>query len=162
VSLFDIFPRHIAQALKDGRPVEPESHDSVTIIFSDIVGFTEISSSLEPRQVADLLGRLYTKLDALCGKFDVFKVETIGDALAVTNLVKDQSKDHAKRIAHFAIETVAAANETPIDPSDPSRGFVSIRVGFHTGAVVADVVGTRNPRYCLFGDCVNTASRMGK
>jgi serine/threonine protein kinase len=74
VSLFDIFPRHIAEALRDGRKVEAEHKDCVTIFFSDIVGFTVISSELEPRKIADMLGRLYTKFDDLSGKYDVFKV----------------------------------------------------------------------------------------
>lgn len=160
VSLFDIFPRHIAEALRDGRTVEPEHKDCVTIFFSDIVGFTTISSELEPRKVANMLDRLYTRFDALSNHFDIFKVETIGDAyMAVTNLVKDQ-EDHAARIAQFAIQAIAAANETMIDMEDETKGCVNIRVGFHSGSVVADVVGTRNPRYCLFGDTVNTASRM--
>jgi class 3 adenylate cyclase len=161
ISLFDIFPRHIAEALRDGRTVEAEHRDVVTIFFSDIVGFTNISSELEPRKVASLLDRLYTKLDELSRKHDVFKVETIGDAyMAVTNLVKDQPDDHAKRIAEFAIDSIMAANGTFIDMDDHDKGFVNLRVGFHSGPVVADVVGTRNPRYCLFGDTVNTASRM--
>eukprot|EP00980_Cylindrotheca_fusiformis_P021080 scaffold8079_cov121-Cylindrotheca_fusiformis.AAC.8 len=161
ISLSDIFPSHIAEALKEGRPVEPEHRDEVTIFFSDIVGFTDISAELPARKVAQMLNRLYTKFDALSRKHDIFKVETIGDAyMAVTNLVKDQSSDHAKRIAQFAIEAIAAANETFVDDEDPKKGFVNIRVGFHSGPVVADVVGTRNLRYTLFGDTVNTASRM--
>jgi class 3 adenylate cyclase len=161
ISLSDIFPRHIAKALREGRPIEPEHRDEVTIFFSDIVGFTDISSELPARKIANMLNRLYTKLDELSRKHDIFKVETIGDAyMAVTNLVKDQPDDHAKRIAQFAVEAISAANETCIDLEDPEKGFVNIRVGFHSGPVVADVVGTRNLRYTLFGDTVNIASRM--
>jgi len=158
--LFHIFPCHIAEALKHGRKVEPEHRDVVTIFFSDIIGFTNISSSLPAIKISNMLDRLYNEFDALSLAHDIFKVETIGDAyMAVTNLVQDQ-EDHTKQIAHFAIDALKAANETLIDVEDPSKGFISIRVGFHSGPVVASVVGTMNPRYCLFGDTVNTASRM--
>jgi serine/threonine protein kinase len=161
VSLFDIFPRHVAEALRDGRKVEPEHKDVVTIFFSDIVGYTEMSARMDPSKVANMLDRLYHKFDTLSHELEIFKVETIGDAyMAVTNLVSKQTHDHAKRIAQFAIRAVAVANETLIDEDDPTKGHVNIRVGFHSGPVVADVVGNRNPRYCLFGDAVNTASRM--
>jgi class 3 adenylate cyclase len=159
--LYDVFPRHIADALKQGRTVEPERKECVTIFFSDIVGFTVISGTLDPEKVSMMLHRLYTAFDALSREFAVFKVETIGDAyMAVTNLVQDQEDDHAVRIAQFAIGAIKAAQATPIDLDDPSKGCVRIRVGFHSGPVVANVVGTRNLRYCLFGDTVNTASRM--
>mmetsp|Transcript_34524 Transcript_34524/g.38677 ORF Transcript_34524/g.38677 Transcript_34524/m.38677 type:complete len:795 (-) Transcript_34524:64-2448(-) len=158
--LYSVFPKHVADALRNGQKVAPENHDIVTIFFSDIVGFTDISSKLDPLRISDLLDRLYNSFDALSDYHDVFKVETIGDAyMAVTNLTKKQP-DHCKRITEFAIDAIRVANQTLIDEKNPNIGFVNIRVGFHSGSVVSSVVGTRNPRYCLFGDTVNTASRM--
>jgi class 3 adenylate cyclase len=161
--LFKVFPKHIAEALREGRKVEPEEHDMVTIFFSDIVGFTDISATLDPMKICDLLDRLYHAFDALSIIHKVFKVETIGDAyMGVTNMEKSpsQHRDHVRRIAEFAIDAIKVANQTLIDKDDVTKGYVHIRVGFHSGPVVSNVVGTRNPRYCLFGDTVNTASRM--
>jgi len=162
IDLFhQLLPKHVADVLCRGGKFEPESKDLVTIFFSDIVGFTNISSTLTPLKISDMLDRLYEQFDGLSQKHDVFKVETIGDAyMAVTNLIKDQAEDQAKRIAQFSIDAIKAANRTLIDIDEPEKGYVNIRVGFHSGPVVANVVGTHNPRYCLFGDTVNTASRM--
>lgn len=159
--IHQVFPKHIAKALLEGRKVEADRVDIATMFFSDIVGFTTISSQIDPDQVSDMLDRLYLKFDALSEKHDVFKIETIGDAyVGVCNLVKNQEADHAKRIAEFAIDTLKAAADTLILPEDPSMGAVRIRVGVHCGPLVARVVGSRNPRYCVFGDTVNTTARM--
>ena len=158
--LYDNFPKKFADALREGRKVEPEKRECVTIFFSDIVGFTDISSKLSPMKVSDMLDRLYSSFDELSRAHDVFKIETIGDAyMAVTNLVKDQH-DHAKRVVDFAVEALDAANKTLIDVDDSLIGSVNIRVGLHSGPVVASVVGSRNLKYSIFGDAVNVAARM--
>lgn len=154
------FPPQVAETLRAGRKVEPQSADSCTIFSSQICGFDELAASLDPVKVAGLLDRLYSKFDKLADAHDIYKVETISNAfMAITGLVKEQP-DHAKRIAEFSIAALKAANETPIDEEDPSKGFVEITAGFSSGHVVANVVGTTHPRYCLFGDAVTTASRM--
>ncbi|CAJ1954719.1 unnamed protein product [Cylindrotheca closterium] len=159
--LYQAFPRHVADVLRVGGKVEPESHDCVTILFSDIIGFTTIASKFEPIKVSQMLDRLYLKLDTLSQKHDLFKIETIGDAyMCAGNLAKNQSSDHVKRVALFANDAIQAASETLIDEDDPSLGYVHIRVGFHSGPVVSNVVGSLNPRYGVFGDTVNVASRM--
>ena len=90
-SLYDVFPKHIADALNAGKKVEAESHEIVTVVFSDIVGFTKISQTFSPLKVSNMLDRLYLAFDDLAGKHKIFKVETIGDAyMGVTNLEGDQ------------------------------------------------------------------------
>ena len=159
--LEEIFPPHIADALREGQRVPQEKHECVTIFFSDIVGFSAMSRDLSPEKVADLLDRLYTRFDDLTRLHDVFKIETIGDAfMAAANLVKDQSVSHTRRIAEFSIDAIRVANTTQIDRDDPSMGCLEIRVGFHSGPVTSGVVGTRLPKYGIFGDSVNIASRM--
>jgi len=159
--LYDVFPKHIADALKEGRKVESEQHECTTVFFSDIVGFTNISTQIGPLKVAQMLDRLYNKFDDISLQHDIFKIETIGDAyVAVSNLIKDQAKDHVKRIADFSIDAMKAASNVQIDLDNQFLGYVQIRVGFHTGPVISDVVGNLTPRYALFGDTMNTASRM--
>jgi len=159
--LYDLFPKHVADQLKAGQKVEPESHDEVTIVFSDIVHFTDISKTLTPLKVSQMLDRLYLAFDKVARKNKVFKVETIGDAyMGVTNLEKKQMETHTKNAADFAIDLVKEASKILIDEEDPSRGHINIRVGFHSGAVVSNVIGSLNPRYSLFGDAISVATKM--
>jgi class 3 adenylate cyclase len=141
--------------------VKPERKDCITIFFSDIVGFTTISTILTDEQVSDMLDRLYLRLDDLTHEHDIFKIETIGDAyMCATNLVKSQDDDHAKRIAKFSFDALQAASETLVSLANPGMGYIRMRIGFHSGPVIARVVGSRLPKFAIFGDAVNTASRM--
>jgi len=123
-SLFDVFPKKVAEALNAGQKVEAETHDMVSIFFSDIVGFTTISQSQAPLKVSYMLDRLYTVFDNLSRKHAVFKVETIGDAwMGVTNLDNDEFETHARQIAEFAEDAIRVASKIPIDEDDLSLGY---------------------------------------
>lgn len=159
--LYELFPRHIADALKLGKKVEAENHELVTVVFSDIVRFTDISQELEPMKVSTMLDNLYLAFDKIARRHNVFKVETIGDAyMGVTNLNNKQEHNHVKCAAEFAIDMIREASQILIDLDHPEKGYINIRVGFHSGPVASNVIGSMNPRYGLFGDTVNTASRM--
>ena len=157
----ELFPPAVAEALVKGEKIPPEHKENITMYFSDIVGFTTISTLITPEKVNGMLDRLYHKLDAIAERLKVYKVETIGDAyLCAANVILDQSESHALIMAKFAVAAQKAANETLIDEDQPSRGSVRIRVGLSSGPCIASVVGKKNPKYTLFGDTINTASRM--
>ncbi|XP_053162134.1 retinal guanylyl cyclase 2-like [Hemicordylus capensis] len=157
--LTQMLPLSVAETLKTGAVVEPEYFDEVTIYFSDIIGFTTISSLSEPIEIVDLLNDLYTLFDAVIGHHDVYKVETIGDAYMVASgLPKRNGHRHAAEIANMSLDILSSVGSFKVKhlPGVPVR----IRMGLHSGPCAAGVVGLTMPRYCLFGDTVNTASRI--
>jgi class 3 adenylate cyclase len=156
-----LFPRHVGDALIRGEKVLPERKEAITMYFADVVGFTNISSTMPAEKVSDMLDRLYLRLDELADILGVYKIETIGDAyLCATNILGDQADGHAAVMARFALEALRAAAATPIDPDDTGKGCVQIRIGLNSGPCMASVVGRKNPKYTLFGDTINIASRM--
>uniref|UniRef100_A0A3Q1GI92 Guanylate cyclase n=1 Tax=Acanthochromis polyacanthus TaxID=80966 RepID=A0A3Q1GI92_9TELE len=162
--LSEMLPPSVAEALKTGATVEPEYFDQVTIYFSDIVGFTTISSLSDPIEVVDLLNDLYSLDHVLCHQkclpyHSTLFVETIGDAYMVASgLPKRNGNKHAAEIANMSLNILSSVGTFHMRhmPDVPVR----IRIGIHSGPCVAGVVGLTMPRYCLFGDTVNTASRM--
>lgn len=154
-----MLPKKVVEDLKHGNPVEPESFECVTIFFSDIVGFTNIAKGSTPFQVVDLLNDLYTTFDAILDNYDVYKVETIGDAYMIVSGLPIRNGDlHAGEIATCSLDLMASMVGFKIRHMPGT--VLQLRVGMHSGPCVAGVVGLKMPRYCLFGDTVNTASRM--
>ncbi|XP_068675770.1 speract receptor-like isoform X1 [Montipora foliosa] len=156
--LYQMFPHPVAELLKNNQQIPAEFFSSVTVFFSDIVNFTEMCSAMAPLQVTALLDAVYGLFDNRISHYDVYKVETIGDAyMVVSGLPHRNGIRHADQIARMALDlqSVVKALSLP-EFSQP----LAIRIGIHTGPCVAGVVGNKMPRYCLFGDTVNTASRM--
>ncbi|GFN78509.1 guanylate cyclase [Plakobranchus ocellatus] len=159
--LLRMLPRSVAEKLKLGQKVIPEQFEQVTIYFSDIVGFTELSAESTPMEVVDLLNELYTCFDKTIERFDVYKVETIGDAYMVVSGLPIRNGDrHAGEIASMALQVLDAIRKTKFKIHGRKDITLKIRIGIHSGPCCAGVVGQKMPRYCLFGDTINTASRL--
>ena len=157
--LHELLPPSVADKLIQQETVAAESFPAVTIYFSDIVGFTNISVESTPMEIVDLLNDLYTCFDSIIQYFDVYKVETIGDAyMVVSGLPESNGQNHAPEIARMSLRILEKVGMFRIRhrPDDQLK----IRIGLHSGPCVAGVVGIKMPRYCLFGDTVNTAARM--
>uniref|UniRef100_A0A8C6LKE9 Guanylate cyclase n=1 Tax=Nothobranchius furzeri TaxID=105023 RepID=A0A8C6LKE9_NOTFU len=156
---FMLLPGPVVRSLKETGRVEPELFKQVTIYFSDIVGFTTLCHYSTPMEVVDMLNDIYNNFDSILDHHDVYKVETIGDAYMVASgLPKRNGDRHAVDIAHMALDILSFVGTFELKhlPGIP----LWIRIGVHSGPCAAGVVGNKMPRYCLFGDTVNTASRM--
>ncbi|XP_066490574.1 guanylyl cyclase C [Tiliqua scincoides] len=156
---FMLLPGPVVKSLKETGRVESELFEEVTIYFSDIVGFTTICKYSTPMEVVDMLNEIYKNFDHILDHHDVYKVETIGDAyMVVSGLPKRNGNWHAVDISKMALDILRFMGSFELHhlPGLP----VWIRIGIHSGPCAAGVVGIKMPRYCLFGDTVNTASRM--
>ncbi|XP_055995313.1 atrial natriuretic peptide receptor 1-like [Ostrea edulis] len=154
-----MLPRLVAEKLKRGESVDPETFEAVTIFFSDIVGFTTIASKITAIDVVQFLNEIYTLFDDIISTFDVYKVETIGDAyMVVSGLPERNENAHSGQIGSMSLAILKQLKQFKLKAIPEQK--VMVRIGLHTGPVCAGVVGQTMPRYCLFGDTVNTASRM--
>jgi len=154
--LLNILPAAIADRLKAGEEHIADHHDSATVLFADLVGFTDLSRQIPPARLVELLGDLFSRFDVLVEKHGAEKIKTIGDAYMVAAGLSASRADHVGLVANLALDMKEAFAEFRA-----AHGLdLKLRIGVHSGAVVAGVIGSRKFAYDLWGDTVNVASRM--
>ncbi len=155
----NILPVSIAERLKSGETKIAERLENVTVLFSDIVGFTRLSSRLSPEEVVSVLDEVFTIFDEIAERYNLEKIKTIGDAYMLVAGVPDAHPDHCGTIAQAALEMQERIATLP-DELQHLSSKLQVRIGIHTGTVVAGVIGKTKFAYDLWGDTVNIASRM--
>lgn len=154
--LLNVLPAPIADRLKTGENLIVDRFESVTVMFADIAGFTALSSRTSPEALVTMLNELFSMFDTLAEKHGLEKIKTIGDSYMAVAGVPRPIADHATAMAHMALEMQAGIEAY----ARRTGSELTIRIGLHTGPVVAGVIGTKKFIYDLWGDTVNTASRM--
>jgi len=154
--LLNVLPEPVAARLKREQAIIADAHPAVTVLFADIVGFTPLSERLSPEDVVVLLDQVFARWDALAARYGVEKIKTIGDAYMVAGGIPVPRDDHAEAIAEMALAMLPAADRCAAEMGVP----LTVRIGIATGPVVAGVIGRAKFIYDLWGDTVNTASRM--
>jgi class 3 adenylate cyclase len=154
--LLNILPRSIVERLRQGETVIADRISEATILFSDLVDFTALAAKLAPEQMVELLGSLFSRFDAIAAQLGLEKIKTIGDGYMVAGGLPQPRADHAVAVAEMALAMHDAADGTAVTYDQPIR----LRIGIHTGALVAGVIGTHKFVYDVWGDTVNTAKRM--
>ena len=154
--LLNILPRDIAERLKRDERSLADGFADVTILFADIVGFTQLSARTSPEDVVGLLNQVFTRFDELAERHGLEKIKTIGDAYMVAGGLPQPCDGHAEAVAEMALDM----RDAIADLTAPGGAPLQVRIGVNTGPVVAGVIGTKKFIYDLWGDAVNTASRM--
>jgi guanylate cyclase len=154
--LLNVLPEPVARRLKDQEGIIADASAAVTVLFADIVGFTQMAERLSPSDVVAVLDRLFARWDALASRHGVEKIKTIGDAYMVAGGIPLPRQDHAEAIGEMALAMLPEAGRCAAETGLP----LEIRIGIDTGPVVAGVIGRAKFIYDLWGDTVNTASRM--
>jgi adenylate cyclase len=154
--LLNVLPREIAVRLRSGEATIADEFAQATVLFSDLVGFTEISSRMRAPNLVKLLGEVFSEFDRLAEARGLEKIKTIGDGYMVAAGVPVPRADHADAIADMALAMIEALREF----AARTGIALSMRIGINSGPVVAGVIGKRKFTYDLWGDTVNTASRM--
>jgi adenylate cyclase len=154
--LLNVLPSNIADRLKNHQGLIADGHADVTVMFADLVNFTQLTEALSPDQMVTLLNKIFTAFDELSEKYDVEKIKTIGDAYMVVGGLSVSRSDYTSSIAELALEMRDYVKNHP----ELSKFKLGIHTGIATGPAVAGVIGTKRFIYDLWGDTVNVASRL--
>lgn len=156
--LLNILPQPVAKRLKDagGSAIIADEFRQVTVVFADIVGFTKLCATMPAEETVQMLNTIFSSFDSLVEKYGVEKIKTIGDNYMLAAGLPVPSEDHATAAAGIALEMIQSLKKL----NQTIHKELNIRIGLHSGPVVAGVIGTRKFIYDLWGDTVNTASRM--
>ena len=156
--LLAILPPSVAERLRGGETSIADAFDEMTVLFADLVGFTELSSRLDAAEVVQILNDVFCAFDALADRYGLEKIKTIGDAYMAVGGIdgEDPRADHPRAVAQMALAMVAETERLARETGYP----LQVRVGVHVGPTVAGVIGMRKFIYDVWGDAVNKASRM--
>jgi adenylate cyclase len=154
--LLNILPPSIAKRLKDGENVIANEYNEAAVLFADIVGFTNISQNIAPAMLVENLNKIFTHFDNLAEEYGLEKIKTIGDSYMAASGLTDFKNDHIRTMANFALAMAAAVQKFSLD----GETKCNVRIGIHAGPVIAGVIGSKKFSYDIWGDAVNTASRM--
>jgi len=158
--LLNILPYEVAEELKDKGSAEARLIDQVTVLFTDFKGFTTMSELLSPKDLVKDLHESFSLFDNICEKYGIEKIKTIGDAYMAVGGLPSPNNTHANDVAQAAIEMAEVIRQGKEKKIDQKLPFFEVRIGIHTGPVVAGIVGVKKFQYDIWGDTVNTASRM--
>ncbi len=153
--LLNILPPEIARVLKNENRIIADHIEQASILFADVVNFTPMSASMSPTELVSLLDEIFSQFDTLVDKYNLEKIKTIGDCYMVASGVPRPRPDHAQALACLALDMQEYVSQNEIQGHQ-----LQFRIGINSGPVVAGVIGRRKFSYDLWGDAVNTASRM--
>jgi class 3 adenylate cyclase len=154
--LLNILPQTIAERLKQGDHTIAERYSSVTVLFADLIGFTDFANNTDPESLVALLNELFSRFDRIADRHGLEKIKTIGDCYLVVGGLPEKHPNHTEAVAEMALEMLGALAEL----NHGRKTSLGIRIGFNTGPVVAGVIGRKKFTFDLWGTAVNLASRM--
>lgn len=158
--LMNILPKEVAEELKEKGHSDAQSIDHVTVLFTDFKDFTKMSEKMTPKELVSDLHACFSEFDLICDKYGVEKIKTIGDAYMAAGGLPIPNATHAKDVVNAAIEMAQVTETIKAKNATSNLPFFEVRIGVHTGPVVAGIVGVKKFQYDIWGDTVNTASRM--